>query len=278
MGFYDFDFIEWILLLVSGILTVRFLLRWYRFGFGVRKIKSGISGRTLLRLLPVCALIIILYTLNTLASFDVVDSFAYKLLYALIGVAWLNLGMFLMFYLLDISWIDDALNMHNPAAALTIFGGGMGLTLIYAGANVGDGPGWWCVFLAGGLGLIAYFALCMIANSITKAFRRITVDRDVLCAVRTGAYTASSGIILARACAGDWTSFSMTVIEFGVGWPALILTAAFVLFEVMFSAFEKREEHIGNAEKWFLTLLLGAAYITAAIYVVYMLPSLFVYL
>ena len=268
------DYFEIIVFLAAILLTGVFFIRWYRFTLSGILMRRNVFSRTALCLLPVISFTIIMYTLTALASFDVVDSGFWIFFYVLIGFSWLYFGMFLMFTFFDLSWIDDALNSNNPAAALAVVGGGLGVTLIYAGSNIGDGPCWWCVFFAGGLGIISWVILGVLANSITKVFRRVTVERDVFCGIRTCSYLLSSGIILGRASAGDWTSFSKTVTEFGDGWPVLILTMVFVLVELLFIATEKQAEQDNKSVKWFLSLVLGIAYIVAAIYALKILPPL----
>lgn len=266
-------FVEVLLFFGSIILTAVYLFRWYKYTLSSNPIKRGTFSRILLAFLPVASFVIILYTLQNLASFDVVGSAVYIVMYLMIGLVWFYFGVFLMFAFFDVSWVDDALNMNNPAAALAVVGGGLGVTIIYAGSNIGDGPGWWCVFFAGGLGLTAWFALGVLANLSTRVFKRITVGRSMACAIRTCAYLISSGIVLGRASAGDWTSFGKTVIEFLDGWPVLIITAAFILIELIFVTGEKRGEQ-GKAIGIILSLIFGAAYIAVAIYALQVLPPL----
>ena len=120
----------------------------------------------------------------------------------------------------------------------------------------------------------------MIANSITKIFKQITVDRNIFCGIRTCAYLISSGLILGRASAGDWTSFQKTVEEFVDGWPVLLLTVLFIMVELLFVNQKKQDLHkidhgkIGNSDKYILTLLIGVVYISITICAVYYLPPL----
>jgi hypothetical protein len=251
-----------------------FFYRWYKFSLGGISIKRNAFPRALLCVLPALCFAIILYTLSTLASYDVVNAPGYIFFYLLIGFSWVYLSMFLMFFFFDVSWIDDALNMSNSAAALAVAGGGLGITLIYAGANIGDGPGWWCVFFAGGLGVAAWVALGKVVGSATKVFRRIAVGRDTYCGARTCAYLLSSGIILGRASAGDWTSFSQTVVEFGDGWPVLVLAAVFVLFEKLIPNMFKNDDPGGKSSIRVLSFTLGVFYVAASIYAVLSLPPL----
>jgi len=271
------DPFELIIFIPSIYLSLKYLIRWYSYTFGSQKLYRNTFVQTMFCIVPVLAAIINLYTLTVLASFDVVDSSLYITFYFLIGLVWLFVSIFMIFVFFNLSWIDDALNMKNPGAALAIAGGGLGATLIYAGSNIGDGPGWWCVFFAGGLGLAWWFLLGMLANWITKIFKKITVERDIFCGIRTGAYLLSGGIILGRASGGDWTSFSKTVEEFLDGWPVLILTALFILIELLLkdqSAQDGYRAKTENSTQLAVSLSLGVFYITAAICAVYFLPPL----
>ena len=228
------DHIEFIILTLSGFLTVKFLAKWYWPIFCAWPAGRGRLGRAMLCLLPVAALAVIVVTLTTWAASDVVGSPLFILFYTLLGFAWLHLGVFIMDALFDLSWRDDILGMGNRAALWALSGGFLGFTVIYAAANIGDGPGWWCVAFAGGLGLAAWVALALLVNRLTDVFERVTVGRDVACGVRFGCYLLASGVILGRASSGDWTSFPMTVVEFGAGWPALPLAGAAVIGERLF--------------------------------------------
>ena len=251
-----------------------FFYRWFKFISDSIKTENSSFSTTVLCLIPFLTLIINLITLTTLASFDVVDSFLFITYYVAMGFSCLYLCVILMFVFFDLSWIDDVLNMKNPAAALAVAGGALGTTLVYAGANIGDGPGWWCVFFAGGLGLIFWFILGVVINSITKVFKKITIGRDINCGIRTCAYLVSSGIILGRASAGDWTSFSSTVAEFVIGWPVLLLAVLFIVIELLVSNDSEQAGRNNNDANFSLSLFIGLIYIAAAICAVFFLPDL----
>ena len=269
------DFGEFIVCVVSLVLTGLFLYRWYRGIANSLAVKRNAAARVAMGLLPLAALIIITVTLASLASFDVEDGWI--LFYILIGFAWLYFGLLLMFAFFDLSWLDDALHRNNPAAVIAVICGGLGIILTYAGSNIGDGPGWWCVFFAGGLGLAAWVILGVIVDRVTGVFKRITVGRDIPCAVRTGGYLLAGGLILGRACAGDWTSFGKTVVEFGDGWPVLLLTAIFIGVELLIVRAEGQEQ-IRESDRKRVSLAasiaLGIAFIAAAVLAIYLLPPL----
>ena len=266
----------------SLALTALFFYKWYRFILG-----SFSAGKPAIPiamgLLPLVVLVILSRALQSLAAVDVTGG--WELFYILIGFAWLYLSLQLLFVLFDLSWLDDALWRNNPAAAITVIGAGLGITLTYAGANIGDGPGWWCVFFAGGLGWIVWMGLAALANRVAHVFHRITVERDIACAVRTGCYLLASGLILGRACAGDWTSYPQTVVEFADGWPVLPLAAVFILVEMIILRMQNREqerEHTYDdapapAHKHLplvASILLGAIFIASSVIAIYLLPPL----
>jgi len=256
------DGAEVFVFVISLGFTLWFLIRWYRFIYDSSLPEREFSAWITMILLPLLSFMIIVFTLRFLASFDVVDDFIYIVFYILLGYAWLDIGLFFFFPVFDISWRDDVLNANKKAALFAVSGGFIGLTAIYAGANVGDGPGWWCVLFAGGLGLVSWYVLAFIADKLNHISERITIDRDLGCGLRFGAYVLAMGIVFARACAGDWTSFSRTVVEFGAGWPALCLTAFYVLLERFYygrtNSDEQAESGITGSIGWALIFIAAA--------------------
>ncbi|MCL2358455.1 hypothetical protein [Candidatus Bathycorpusculum sp.] len=261
--------VEFLVFIVSIICSFKFLVKWYEPLLSKRPLNRNKSARYILGLLPIGSFCVILFTLKMLASFDVVDSFIYISMYMVLGIAWLFLGATLMSCVFDLSWLDDALNLNNKAALIAVVGGFLGLTLIYSGANIGNGPGWWCVVFTGGLGLVAWIVLGLVINSCTKTFERITVERDIGCGIRFGSYLLASGIILARACAGDWTSFYITLVEFIDGWSVLVLAGILILVELYY-IHKAKSNKTNNAI--FGSIFLAVVFIAMAITIVYLLP------
>ena len=265
------DFTEFILLIFSGFYTVSSIKGWYQKLPGFAPVRRDKTIKYVLSLLPVVSLFIILYTLKVLASFDVVNDMLYIIFYVLLGYTWTFLGLKLVFIFFDISWIDDVLNLNNKAALYAVSGAFLGLVTIYSGANIGDGPGWWCVIFAGGLGLISLLLLGKLINSFTQVFERITVERDIYCGIRFGAYMLASGIILARASAGDWTSFYSTIVEFLIGWPVLPLTVLAIIVERHYIHKAKLRENISNTYL-FSSLYWGIMYLIIAVVSITLFP------
>lgn len=267
------DITEMIVFLFSGYFTCKFLFKWYGLLFSAWPPNRNKLTRYIFGWLPVISLMVIIYTLKVLASFDVINDFRYIVFYIVIGYTWLYFGLRFMFYFFDLSWIDDVINLNNKAAMLSITGGFLGLTVIYAGANIGDGPGWWCVIFAGGLGTMSWIILGLISHKFTNVFERITVGRDIYCGIRFGFYLLAGGLILGRASAGDWTSFYMTIIEFMDGWPVLLLTAFMIIVERYYIYKSKIEDNMNN-KHIFSSVFWGITYVIIAVISIMLLPPL----
>lgn len=261
---------EFLIFVLSGTYSIYAIYNWYKRIAGIWPSEKRHAITLTLGLLPVISFAIILYTLKVLASFDVVGDFVYILFYILLGFSWIFIGIRFTFVFFDLSWIDDALGNKNNAALLAITGAFLGITIVYSGANVGDGPGWWCVIFAGGLGIIAWFLVALLMNKFTQVFERITVGRDIYCGIRFGSYLTASGLILGRASAGDWTSFSMTIVEFLVGWPVLPLTLLAVLIERIYMNKTKTRERTDN--QLISSIYWGVIYLVIAVLCIKLFP------
>jgi uncharacterized membrane protein YjfL (UPF0719 family) len=256
------DAIEAFLLVNFLLITGLFLFLWYRPFVSVWPKGRGLTERVVVGLLPAAAFLIILVILLTLASFDVVGDSQYITFYILMGFAWLYLGEFIMTCFFDLSRVDDIHNMNNRAALYAFSGGFLGIAVIFAASNIGDGPGWWCVVFASGLGTVVWAVMAMAADHFTLVFERVTVDRDIPCGIRLGSFLLANGIILGRASAGDWTSAFMTVIEFLDGWPSLLLILIFIFREkgYMNSPYSEQDarENLSGSIMWGLLMLIFA--------------------
>lgn len=142
----------------------------------------------------------------------------------------------------------------------------LGSTIIYSGANIGDGPGWYCVFVAGAMGMVSWFFLGWIINILSGTFEKITVERNINTGILFGFYLFASAIILARASAGDWTSFYDTILEFGAGYPVLFLAAFHIILEKMINRNNDPYYNNENSDKIRLyPILIGIFYIVYAV-------------
>ncbi len=182
-------------------------------------------------LTPFVAGLALLFVLCKWSSHDVRDNPVYIFFYMAMGFGWVGLWNLILPYV-GLSFRDDALELDNDAAGLAVSGSFLGMTLAFAGANIGDGPGWWCVVFCAVLSGGAMLLLWVIANLITNVDEFITVDRDIASGWRIGGFFIGSGLILGRAVAGNWVSAQATVDDFlAKGWPMLILWAVVVMLD-----------------------------------------------
>lgn len=264
--------LEIIVFILCVWLSFRFARAWYPPILKAWPGERGVGLRICLALLPPIGFSLVYFILCYFASFDVVGF--YVLFYLLMGIGWFYVSDWAMRRFWDLSWRDDVIGNNNSAALFAYAGGFLALALIYGGANTGDGPGWWCVVFAGGLGTAALLLLGVLVHKVTGVIERITVERDIGAGIRFGSYLLGCGLILARASGGDWTSFSMTVVEFLDGWPALALTAVMLLVEGAFRSrsntdFDgRRESSISGS------VFLGIVFVAIGAAAIVLLPPL----
>ncbi|MDQ3036586.1 MAG: hypothetical protein M3Y87_29610 [Myxococcota bacterium] len=170
-------------------------------------------------------------TLISIAAQDVRESVTYTAFYDVMGLAWIGASVAVL-RRLDLSLRDDVIERRNPAALAAISGAIVGIALAYAGGNVGDGPGWWCVVIASGVATAALFAVWITLYVAARSGEAITIDRDLPAGIRVGALLAACGLVFGRGAAGDWVSASDTIASFAlVAWPAVILVLLGIFVE-----------------------------------------------
>jgi uncharacterized membrane protein YjfL (UPF0719 family) len=220
---------EVMLWVVSGVLAVGSWWKWFAPTIGVRPSRSAGVSRWLLRLSPLLAAVLLWQVLVHWASADVVG--AYRWLYLTFGAAWVGVGLAWLPWL-GLSARDDVVERGNTAAGWAVAGALLGLTACFAGANIGNGPGWWVVLFTGGLATATWFGSWLALEFLAQPSESISIERDVASGLRLGALLLASGLILGRAAAGDWHSASETVRDFvQVGWTAPALFGAATLVE-----------------------------------------------
>ena len=162
------------------------------------------------------------------ASHDVRDDGLYIAFYFVMGAAGTGLAVALLDRL-GLSLRDDVVERRNPAACLACAGAFPGLTLAFAGGNIGDGPGWWVVVFSSGLSVGTVLAGWLLVDRIAQVGEAIVVDRDVAKGLRMGGWFLAMGAITGRAAAGNWVSAEATSMDFlrvATGAFALIPLAA----------------------------------------------------
>jgi len=188
------------------------------------------ARRVLLLTLAGCGAAL-LAVLLTLAAHDVRDAPEYLLLYLLLGGAWLRSAAALTPWL-GLSLRDDVVERGNPAALPAAVGWLGGVTLAFAGGNIGDGPGWWVVVACAGLSTGTLVLAWLLLQGLAGGTEAVVVERDVASGWRLGGLLLACGLIAGRAVAGDWVSLDATLSDFArTGWPLLPLLALAVALQ-----------------------------------------------
>ena len=220
--------------LIVVVSLLAWAVTWFLWYWGLRvgsPLRRQRGPARALAVMPLVALAVLFVILRRWASFDVKDSAPYLFQYVALGAAWLGVALrFTPWF--GISARDDAAERGNPAAAVALAGAMLGLTLCYAGGNVGDGPGWWVVVFSSGLATVVFLASWAVFESGAQASDAVTIDRDLAAATRHAAFSVTQGLILGRAAAGDWKSAGATLGDLSAnGWPVLVVLVLAILFE-----------------------------------------------
>src|SRR6266436_4405873 len=141
----------------------------------------------------------------------------------LLGAVWLTV-MTKLFAWLGLSLCDDAVERKNHSTLVALCGAVLALGIIYAGANIGEGPSFTNNFFCDVIGSASFFLLWFLLELFGKVSRSIAEDRDLATGLRTCGLFLAFGLVIGRALAGDWHSEAATVRDFiRDGWPAAVL-------------------------------------------------------
>ena len=217
---------EVVMLVVSAIAALISWGAWYLAPARVQRVGRRPPAWRLLRLTPLVAAALLWAALRSAASFDVRDDPRYLTFYLVLGAAWVGIWIRWL-AVTGISTRDDVVERSNGSAAVAIAGALLGLTLAYAGGNIGDGPGWWVVVFSAALATLAFFAAWMLLEVLSGVSDIVTVDRDPSAGLRLGGFLIACGLVLGRGVAGDWVSAEATVRDFvAAAWPVVFLVVA----------------------------------------------------
>lgn len=191
------------------------------------------TTQLLATLTPLLSAAAMLFVLLKWSAHDVRSSVVYTGFYLAMWFGWSGVMNFLL-GIVGLSCRDDVLERGNPAAGLAVSGAMLGLTLAFAGGNIGDGPGWWVVIFSAGLATATMLGLWITGNFLSRVADAITIDRDVAAGWRAWGFFVGAGLILGRAVAGDWHSGGQTITDFITkGWWVLILWGIAVGLDVL---------------------------------------------
>jgi uncharacterized membrane protein YjfL (UPF0719 family) len=220
--------------LAAGVSVVLGLIVWGRWVWDLIVVarRPGSGGERLWLVAAPCAAALLLFeVLRRFSASDVRDEPVYFWFYLGMGFAWTGLGLYSLVWC-GLGARDDVLERGNGAAALALAGATLGITLCFAGGNIGDGPGWWVVVFCAVLATAALFLLWALLGRLAGVVDAITIDRDSAAGARAAGFFVAAGLILGRAVAGTWEGAGPALTDFALrGWPVAALLALAVLVE-----------------------------------------------
>jgi uncharacterized membrane protein YjfL (UPF0719 family) len=152
------------------------------------------------------ALVPLLVVLLNFADPVVQGSVGYILLFLLAGAAFSGLTLRLLPFF-GLSWRDDIVETRNPAATIAVCSALLGVSLVFSGSNIGEGPTIWTTLGPATLALGIYFAAWWLLERVAHPSEAVALDRDTAAGTRLAGFLVAEGAILGRAAAGDWVSF-----------------------------------------------------------------------
>ena len=219
---------EILVVVVSGALGALLWARWYWLALRPPAMLSSRGSRWPLIVVPPVSALLLLAVLLLFSSHDVRSDAKYVVFYLVLGAAWLGLAR-LPLPFLGLWPREDVVERRNAAARFAVAGALLGLTLCFAGGNIGDGPGWWVVVFAAALATGAWYVLGFLLQ-LGGTPEQVAVERDVAAGVRLGGLLVAMGLVLGRSVAGTWISVEATLDDLvRLGWPALALAACELL-------------------------------------------------
>lgn len=229
---------EVLLLFVSFTIAVIGWPIWYAGVLSPAALARPRWRRVPLLLVPPGCLSVLWPVLTRFAAREVREGPQYVALFLITGAAWLNVAVRL-FASLGLDARADAVERDNPAAALGVAGAMLGITLCYAGANIGEGETVWTTIGPAALASAGWFAAWFEADVLAALLGRladgspdaltdgVAIGRDAASAARLAGFLAGIGLVLGRSVAGDYVSAGGTWLDFlKQGWPAAGLAAA----------------------------------------------------
>ncbi len=187
--------------------------QWYQDILSTKVLVVTTQGRSLLFITPLLCAAILVGILGTVADTNVRADIFYQVFYLALGALWLGLAIAVLPFW-GLSARDDVIERQNLAAAYSISGALLGVTLCFGGGNIGNGPGWQAVVYSALLSTGGLFLLWLGLEALTGVSAAVTIDRDRASGLRLAGFLVAISLVLGWAVAGDWRSFSNTTTDF----------------------------------------------------------------
>ncbi|HYD02428.1 MAG TPA: hypothetical protein VEB22_14470 [Phycisphaerales bacterium] len=202
--------------------TVGWSVSFYRCLAVHRAVAAGGARRALLSTAPLLAATVILAVLLTASAHDVRGDIRYLWMYTAVGMAVVRICLSLP----SPATLDaarTAVEGRNSPAAWSVLAATAGYSLAFAGANVGDGPGWYVVVFSAALSCGTLYLFHSALEVAAHLPSRVASDRSACAAWRLAALLVAAGAVCGRAACGNWVSASATTADFiGIAWVLAI--------------------------------------------------------
>ena len=223
---------EFIVLIVSAIITLIGAFRWYLLLWRTGPIRRQSRIVLPLAITPLSCLFLLWLVLSLWADPQVRDAVGYLSLFLAVGGSILGFTALSLPIVIGISVRDDAIERRNGPAAAIACGALIGVTVTFAGANIGTGPTIWTTLEPATLALATLAVVWWLHAILSGVPEAIAIDRNPAAAVRLIGFHLTTAFILGRSVAGDWISEMETVRDFArEGWPVLLILLAAVMVE-----------------------------------------------
>jgi hypothetical protein len=226
---------EVLFLILSAVLGLAALVRWYAAITRVDPLLSGRRTPALLALSPILCLGGVGVILLNCSDPQVRTAPQYWVPFLMGQAMWLWVPMLLL-PVLGISPHSDALGRANLPAAIVCVSAMFATTIVYAAANIGTGPTIWTTIGPAALGTAAMICAWLANRLLSPAWEHVAIGRDFAAAARISALLLAVAVILAPAVAGDWVSVSSTWNDLlRQGWPIAPLAVAAAVVDRFFT-------------------------------------------
>lgn len=218
---------------VCGVISLYGAYQWFQALIKAPSRPGSARIRPTLWLLPISLLLLLQIVLSRWADPVVRASRFYDLLFMFGGGMWLW-GTVLLMPWFGVDVRIDALEQENAASAIAACGALIGTMICYAGSNIGQGDSIATTFIPAVAGTALFALLWMLVTAMTPVAVRIAIERQTGAGVRLAIYLTIIGMVIGRACAGDWISLENTIHDlFVMSWSAALATMVFILLERM---------------------------------------------
>ncbi len=225
---------EFFLLAVAIVAAIFSLRIWIRRFLNLSKFPSRKSFSTCLAVVLFGCVLSVLLSLHLWADHEVKNSGSYLSLLTALGFGWITIFTARPVWP-GFSLDEDVVERRNPAAVAASCGAIIGITFVYAGGSIGEGPSLFNNVFSFGIGSIAFLIAWTAAEFTMRISRLVAEERDLGAGIRLAGLLMAIGLVIGRSVAGTWESTNATTRDMLVdGWPCLLLVGLAAGVEPMF--------------------------------------------